>query len=106
MASARQGDNVNPQKASSGSQFYIVQGTVLTEGQLKQMELQEMHIPFTAEQKKVYTTIGGTPHLDYEYTVFGEVVEGLDIVDKIAAVPTDGRNRPVEDVTFTMKIID
>ncbi len=106
IAAARQGDNVNPQRASAGSQFYIVVGTVLTEDQLKQLEAQDMHIPFSDEQIKAYSTLGGTPHLDYAYTVFGEVVEGLDVVDKIAAVQTDGSDRPVEDIKFTMKIID
>jgi len=106
IAAARQGDNVNPQRASSGSQFYIVQGTILTEEQLRQMEMQNMHIPFTAEQIESYTTLGGTPHLDYAYTVFGEVVEGLDVLDKIAAVQTDGSDRPLEDIKFTMKIIE
>jgi len=106
IAAARQGDNVNPDRASSGSQFYFVHGSVLTEDQLKQLEVQDMHIPFSEEQIKAYTTLGGTPHLDYAYTVFGEVVEGLDIVDKIAAVQTDARDRPVEDIKFTMEIID
>ena len=105
IGAARQGDNVNPQRSSSGAQFYIVQGTVFTDAQLKQMEAQNLHIPFTAEQIKTFTTIGGTPHLDYSYTVFGEVVEGLDILDKIAAVQTDSHDRPVKDIKFTMEII-
>jgi len=106
IAAARQGDQVNPQRASAGSQFYIVHGTVQTEAQLKQLEAQDMHIPFSDEQIKAYTTIGGTPHLDYAYTVFGEVVEGLDIVDKIASVQTGAGDRPVEDIKFIMEIID
>ena len=106
IAAARQGDNVNPQRSSSGSQFYIVQGSVLSEAQLKQLEAQNMHIPFSAEQIKTYSTLGGTPHLDYGYTVFGEVVEGLDVVEKIGAVQTDSLDRPVVDIKFTMKIID
>ncbi len=106
IAAARQGDQLNPQRSSSGSQFYIVQGSVLTEAKLKQIEAQNMHIPFTAEQIKTYSTLGGTPHLDYAYTVFGEVVEGLDVVEKIAAVQTDALDRPVEDIKFTMEIID
>jgi len=106
IAAARQGDQVNPQRSSSGSQFYIVQGTVLTEAQLKQMEAQNMHIAFTSEQIKTYTTIGGTPHLDYAYTVFGEVVEGMDVVENIAAVQTDALDRPLKDIKFTMEIVD
>jgi len=106
IAAARQGDQVNPEKASSGSQFYIVQGTVFSDAQLDQMESQDMHIEFTEEQREIYKTIGGTPHLDYAYTVFGMVVEGLDVVDKIAAVQTDQYNRPVEDVKLSIKIIE
>jgi cyclophilin family peptidyl-prolyl cis-trans isomerase len=99
IAAAR--DN-NPEKASSGSQFYIVQGKVFTNAGLDSVEtfrLQGKKIP--ANQREVYTTIGGTPHLDQNYTVFGEVVKGLDVVDKIAAVETSkgvDRDRPVEDV--------
>jgi cyclophilin family peptidyl-prolyl cis-trans isomerase len=62
------------------------------------MERTGQHIPFTETQKEVYTTVGGTPHLDNGYTVFGEVVEGLEVVDSIADAVTDNRNRPVEDI--------
>jgi cyclophilin family peptidyl-prolyl cis-trans isomerase len=102
LAAARQGDDVNPQKASSGSQFYIVQGRTFTDGRMDTLEttrLKGRKIP--ANEREVYKTIGGTPHLDQGYTVFGEVVKGLDIVDKIAAVPTskgDDRDRPLQDV--------
>ncbi len=106
IAAARQGDNVNPQRASAGSQFYIVHGSVLSEAQLKQLETQNSHIPFTADQIKAYTTLGGTPHLDYAYTVFGEVVEGIDVVENIAAVKTGALDRPLEDIKITMEIID
>ena len=106
LAAARQGDNVNPEKASSGSQFYIVKGTVFSDDQLDQMEARGMHIKFTEEQRDIYKTIGGTHHLDYAYTVFGSVVEGLDVVDKIAAVQTDQYNRPLEDVRLSINIID
>ena len=98
LAAARQGDQVNPKKESSGSQFYIVKGQTFTPEQLKMFEQRAGHPPFTEEQVTAYTTIGGTPHLDYAYTVFGEVTEGLDIVDAISIVETDGRDRPVEDV--------
>jgi peptidylprolyl isomerase len=161
LATARQGDDVNPSKASSGCQFYIVQGKVFSDADLDQYELnmnrgikqkifaqiinkpqygsqkkrfidfqnnnnidslralsqsfeplidseyvKEPHFQFTVEQRKAYTTVGGAPHLDGNYTVFGEVVEGLDIVDKIAAVKVDGNSRPVEDVRIlSMEIV-
>jgi cyclophilin family peptidyl-prolyl cis-trans isomerase len=102
IAAARQGDNVNPLKASSGSQFYIVQGKTFTDADLDMLETNRLNgrkIP--ADQREVYKTIGGTPHLDQGYTVFGEVVKGLEVVDKIAAVQTSkgaDRDRPIEDV--------
>jgi peptidyl-prolyl cis-trans isomerase B (cyclophilin B) len=98
VASARLGDDVNPQKESSGSQFYIVQGRILKKSQLDALETANKHLPFTPEQREIYSTAGGTPHLDNAYTVFGEVVEGMDIVDQIAAVKTDQRNRPATDI--------
>ena len=97
LCAARQGDNVNPKKESSASQFYVVQGQVWDDKTLDMME-QRFGKKFTAEQRKVYTTVGGTPHLDGDYTVFGEVVEGLDVVDKIAAVQCGYADRPVTDV--------
>jgi len=102
IAAARMGDNVNPQKASSGSQFYIVQGKVFTDAGLDSVETFRMNgrkIP--RAQREVYKTIGGTPHLDQGYTVYGEVVKGLDVIDKIAAVQTSkaqDRDRPLQDV--------
>ena len=148
LSAARQGDNVNPKKESSGCQFYIVTGKVYNDSALINMErgmnenkvtlifnnLAQKHMKdiykmrknndekgllelqdkliaqaeeeaakqpefrFTPEQVEAYTTIGGTPHLDGEYTVFGEVVEGMDIVDKIQQVKTDRSDRPEEDV--------
>ena len=157
LAAARQGDDTNPEKASSGSQFYIVTGAVFPEGRLKeltrQMQMQRVHnifnslaaarrdeimnlrrnrdqaglmalqeqliaedkqqdaamapISFTPEQIEAYTTIGGAPHLDGEYTVFGEVVEGIEVVEKIENVKTGTADRPVEDVkVISMKIIE
>lgn len=151
LSAARQGDDTNPKKASSGCQFYIVTGKVYNDSTLLGMEQQknqnklttvfnalaQKHMKeiykmrkandeeglyalqdtllaqaeveaakqpdfhFTPEQIKAYTTVGGTPHLDGEYTVFGEVVEGLDIVDKIQQVKTDRSDRPEEDVKIT-----
>lgn len=102
IAAARTGDDVNPQKASSGSQFYIVQGKVFTDAGLDSVEtfrLKGRKIP--AAQREVYKTLGGAPHLDQNYTVFGEVISGLDVIDSIAATPTSGRqggDRPLQDV--------
>ena len=104
LAAARQGDQVNPKKASSGCQFYIVQGQVLTPAHI-QMYQQRMGLTFAQEQIEAYTTVGGTPHLDGEYTVFGEVVEGLDVIDKIAKVKTGYMDVPVEAVTMTIEIL-
>lgn len=148
ISAARQSDQVNPLKASSGCQFYLVQGKVYSNADIEKMEKNALHqaknnrfeklvsehaqevkafrlardqkgldelrdqlvatleaefagvksIPFSAEQREAYTTIGGTPFLDNEYTVFGEVVEGLDIIDKIAEVETDRGDRPVKDI--------
>ncbi|HRH01609.1 MAG TPA: peptidylprolyl isomerase [Bacteroidia bacterium] len=160
LAAARQGDNVNPLKASSGCQFYIVQGNKFAPSdldamenrhnmQLKQGLFQQIImrpendalknrfianqqnqnqdslavlnkiaedltnaeaaklVPFkySEEQKKVYSEIGGTPHLDGEYTVFGEVIEGLEVIDKIAAVEKGSNDRPKQDLRMFCKII-
>ncbi len=105
LAAARKGDAVNPEKRSSGSQFYIVQGQVLSKNQLDAFVSMGRHAPFTSEQIEVYTTIGGSPHLDGEYTVFGEVVEGFDVIDRIAAVPVDSYNRPLTDIEYTIEMI-
>jgi peptidyl-prolyl cis-trans isomerase B (cyclophilin B) len=105
LAAARKGDAVNPDKASSGSQFYIVQGTVFTPEQLDAFVKMGRHKPFTEQQIKEYTTLGGTPHLDDAYTVFGEIVEGMEVLDKIASQPVDNYNRPVEDVVFSIKML-
>ncbi len=104
LAAARTGDAVNPQKRSSGSQFYIVQGQKMTEDMLNRIEAQK-GIRYSKEQREAYMEMGGTPFLDREYTVFGRVVEGLDVLDKIAGVQTDGRDRPVEDVRMKIRLI-
>ena len=105
IAAAREGDNVNPNKESSGSQFYIVQGKVYNEAIMQKIAAQ-MNKTFSEEQIKAYGTIGGSPWLDNDYTVFGEVVEGLEVIDKIAAVRCGANDRPVEDVKMTIKIIE
>ena len=105
LCAARQGDQVNPKKASSATQFYIVQGQVWDDKTLDMME-QRFGKKFTAEQRKVYTTMGGTPHLDGDYTVFGEVVDGMEVINKISDLPCDRMDRPVEDVKIiSVKVI-
>lgn len=104
LAAARQGDQVNPQKASSGSQFYIVQAGPVADQMLTQIE-QQKGIKYTPEQRKIYLEQGGTPFLDKDYTVFGEVVEGMDVVDKIAAQPVDQASRPNQDIKMKVKLL-
>ena len=155
LAAARQGDEVNPERRSSGSQFYIVWGQVYNEGQLrqfsKQMEMQQMQTVFNAlakehhdeimqmrrernraglqelqeklaaeaeaqvkaqaagmtdEQRAIYSTVGGTPHLDGQYTVFGEVEEGLDIVEMIQQSKTARGDRPVDDIEMRVVVME
>jgi len=105
LAAARQGDNVNPEKKSSGSQFYIVQGTIQSDAALDNVARQR-GLTYSPEDRKQYKENGGTPQLDGEYTVFGQVVEGLDVIDKIAAVQTARGDRPVQDVKMQIKLAD
>ncbi len=98
IAAAR--DN-NPEKSSSGSQFYLTQGKVFTDAGLDSVETYRIKRKIPAEQREVYKTLGGVPHLDQNYTVYGEVIKGIEVIDKIAAVPTSrgaDRDRPRENV--------
>jgi len=110
LAAARMGDDVNPARASSGTQFYIVQGRVFTPASLDSVQtfrLKGRMLP--PDHRQAYTTAGGAPHLDQNYTVFGEVVQGMDAVDRIAAVRTSGRtggDRPLTEVRIRrMKMV-
>lgn len=103
LAAAR--DN-NPDKASSASQFYIVQGKKWTDATLEDVRMKRMNgreIP--KAQRKVYKEIGGTPHLDQNYSVYGEVVKGLELVDTIAAVKTSATDRPLEDISMEISVL-
>ncbi|MFT5382958.1 MAG: cyclophilin family peptidyl-prolyl cis-trans isomerase [Saprospiraceae bacterium] len=101
LAAAR---NNNPEKKSSGSQFYIVQGRKVTDRELGLVEARE-DFNYSSAQKDIYAELGGAPQLDRGYTVFGMVVEGLEVIDKIAAVKTKPGDRPLEDVKMKMKVI-
>ena len=106
IAAAR--DN-NPEKASSGCQFYIVQGKKFTDEELDNVETSRLKRKIPPAQREVYKTIGGTPHLDQGYTAFGEIVKGMEVLDKIAAVETSkgiDRDRPLQNVRIiTMKLV-
>lgn len=104
LAAARKGDGVNPEKASSGSQFYLVQGKVFSPEEINAFA--QRGATFTQEAVETYTTLGGTPHLDGSYTVFGEIVLGLEILDRIASVKTDSYNRPIEDVIYSISLVE
>ena len=105
LAAARQSDFVNPEKKSSGSQFYIVHGRAVNDQMLDQIE-QRQGIKYNEAQRKLYKEVGGTPFLDNDYTVFGEVVEGMDVIDKIAHAPTGQNDRPLEDIKMKIRIVD
>lgn len=119
LAAARTADHVNPDRRSSGSQFYIVQGTTFDDQTLKMLEQQirmsarDSSFSFSDEARATYKEVGGAPNLDGQYTVFGEIVEGLDVVDQIAAAPTPRKtgqrvspqiiDRPLDDVTMLVR---
>lgn len=103
LAAAREGDDVNPTHASSSAQFYLVWGYQFGDRGLDRMqqrldEQTDSTVRLTPEVRQAYKTVGGSPHLDGQYTVFGEVTEGLDVLERLQAVPTDDRARPIEDV--------
>ena len=105
LCAARSGDDVNPERASSASQFYIITGKFYTENELDKMEL-EKNVKLTPEQRQAYMLEGGAPHLDGAYTVFGEVVKGMKVVDKIQFVITDPNDRPLKNIKIrSMKIV-
>ena len=110
LAAAREGDDTNPERRSSGSQFYIVWGRTFSPRQIEYLDekLKTEHPEtggLTEMQQRIYASQGGTPHLDGQYTVFGEVEEGMDVVEKIQNLPTNQADRPVEDVAVKMTIL-
>jgi Peptidyl-prolyl cis-trans isomerase (rotamase) - cyclophilin family len=105
IAAAREGDAVNPLKASSGSQFYIVQGRKYSDAEMNAIE-NAKNIRISEDHRLVYRTVGGTPFLDMNYTVFGEVESGIEVVDKISAAAKDINNRPLHDIRMKIEIIE
>jgi len=103
LAAARTGAG-NPEKKSSGSQFYIVHGRPTNAQNIENVGKMK-NITYSEEQIKRYSEVGGTPNLDGDYTVFGEVIEGLDVIDKIAALETNSRDRPTQDVKMVIKAL-
>ena len=110
LAAAREGDDENPERRSSGSRFYVVQGKTFQPNELdvvaKRAASLGIPLNYSAEQQERYAAQGGAPHLDGAYTVFGEVVEGLEAIDAIAAQPCDGRDRPLKDVRMFMRVLE
>lgn len=110
LAAAREGDRTNPERRSSGSQFYIVWGRKFSPRQMEYLSerMQREHPGsggLSPRQQHIYATYGGTPHLDGQYTVFGEVTEGLDVVEKIQGVATNVADRPLEDIVMSMEVL-
>ena len=111
LSAARMSDEVNPEKASSGSQFYVVQGKSWQPAELqmlldrKNRGMTPPKYTCTPEHIAAYSSMGGAPHLDGDYTVFGEVVEGIEVIDKIAALACDNNDRPLADVHMWMSVL-
>lgn len=110
LGAAREGDDVNPKRESSATQFYIVWGYKFTDGQLDKVqqrlnERTDSTVQLTPEVREAYKTVGGTPHLDGQYTVFGQVIQGLDIVDLIQCQPGDKNDRPLNDTRIRRALI-
>ncbi len=109
LAAARQNDAVNPQRRSSGSQFYIVQGRAFTQEELTETEqyvaaqVRDPNFRFSSRARQTYTTVGGYPSLDMQYTVFGEIIDGFDVLDRISAVQTETNDRPRKDIPMTIR---
>ena len=108
LAAARESDDVNPEQNSSGCQFYIVYGKKQSPADIKKVRsvLEEKGIELTSQMIDDYVMRGGTPHLDGQYTVFGEVIEGLDVVCQILSLPTDANDRPLQDVVIKKMVIE
>ncbi|HCN82657.1 MAG TPA: peptidylprolyl isomerase [Sphingobacteriaceae bacterium] len=95
----------NPNKASSATQFYLVQGKIFTDTELDRIENERLHRKIPADHREVYKTIGGVPHLDQNYTVYGEIVKGFEMVDAIASVDKDSNDRPTQDISMQVSIL-
>lgn len=104
LAAARQPDHVNPTKASSGCQFYIVQGKTWSDQELNMFEMQRGY-KYSPAQRQQYKTTGGTAQLDMNYTVFGEMESGFEVIDKIAGVPRDGADRPFGNIRMYIELL-
>jgi cyclophilin family peptidyl-prolyl cis-trans isomerase len=104
LAMAREGDDVNPKKASSSTQFYIVEGRPFTDSDMDKME-SRFKIKIPESHRQVYRTTGGAPFLDMNYTVFGEVVSGQDVISKIASMEKDSNDRPLTDIKMTITLL-